>query len=85
MFTFLLTVRFVLLCLNYTGLRRMRVAVSRRFGDVTGSSFASLTVLQFHLPFWVGRTLPNMFALIPGKPSARARQMALVINNPTSQ
>jgi alpha-1,6-mannosyltransferase len=85
MFTFLLTARFILLFLNYTGLRRMRVAVSRRFDNITASNFVSLAVLQFHLPFWVGRTLPNMFALIPGKLSARARQMALIINNPTSQ
>ncbi len=31
----------------------------------TGLQFALLTMTQFHLTFWVSRTLPSMFALCP--------------------
>ncbi|KAI0925707.1 hypothetical protein AcV5_008372 [Taiwanofungus camphoratus] len=43
----------------------MRRAISRRFGGPTSVLFVLLTCTQFHLPFWMGRTLPNMFALFP--------------------
>ncbi|GLB40722.1 putative alg9-like mannosyltransferase family protein [Lyophyllum shimeji] len=57
--------RLVLASANAFGLCLIRRAVSRRFGRLSGLLFALLTVTQFHLPFWMGRTLPNMFALLP--------------------
>ncbi|KAG0708123.1 glycosyltransferase family 22 protein [Suillus ampliporus] len=60
-----ITVRLVLATLNALGFMLIRRAVSRRFGRPTGLMYVLLTCSQFHLPFWMGRTLPNMFALFP--------------------
>lgn len=57
----------MLLLLNAYGLRRMRLAVERRFDTSTSTLFQLFTITQFHIPFWMGRTLPNMFAFLPGK------------------
>ncbi|KAG6335675.1 hypothetical protein ID866_3409 [Astraeus odoratus] len=59
-------VRLVLASLNSIGLVLMRHAVSKRFGRPTSWLYALLTLSQFHLLFWMSRTLPNMFALLPG-------------------
>ena len=61
-----LPVRMVLASANAVGLIALRRGVSRRFGRPTGFMFVLLTITQFHLLFWMGRTLPNMFALLPG-------------------
>lgn len=58
-------VRLVLATLNAGGFMLIRRAVCRRFGRPTGLMYVLLTCSQFHLPFWMGRTLPNMFALFP--------------------
>ncbi|KDQ08720.1 glycosyltransferase family 22 protein [Botryobasidium botryosum FD-172 SS1] len=58
-------VRLTLATLNSLALLYVRRAVSRRFTPLAGSLFAYLTVTQFHLPYWQGRTIPNMFALLP--------------------
>ncbi len=60
------SVRMALASWNAIGLCSLRRAVSRRFGRPTGVLFVLLTITQFHLPFWMSRTLPNMFALLPG-------------------
>lgn len=57
--------RLVLCSMNAAGLCLLRRAVSRRFGRPTGFLYTLLTISQFHVPFWMGRTLPNMFALLP--------------------
>ncbi|KAH7920957.1 glycosyltransferase family 22 protein [Leucogyrophana mollusca] len=60
-----LVVRLVLATVNAIGFVLIRRAVSKRFGRPTGLLYVLLTCSQFHLPFWMGRTLPNMFALFP--------------------
>jgi hypothetical protein len=64
-------VRLVLATLNAIGLCLLRRAVARRFGRPTGLFFTLITCSQFHIPFWMGRTLPNMFALFPGAPTCQ--------------
>ncbi|KAK7027254.1 Dol-P-Man:Man(7)GlcNAc(2)-PP-Dol alpha-1,6-mannosyltransferase [Paramarasmius palmivorus] len=58
-------VRLVLATINGIGLCFIRNAVSKRFGRPTGMFYTLFTITQFHIPFWMGRTLPNMFALFP--------------------
>ncbi|KAI9061200.1 glycosyltransferase family 22 protein [Trametes sanguinea] len=58
-------IRLMLAGFNASGLCLLRRAISRRFGGPTSVLFVILTLTQFHLLFWMGRTLPNMFALIP--------------------
>ncbi|KDR68602.1 hypothetical protein GALMADRAFT_146254 [Galerina marginata CBS 339.88] len=57
--------RLVLASLNAWMLCLIRRGVTQRFGRVTGLFFSFLTCSQFHFPFWMGRTIPNMFATIP--------------------
>ena len=59
----------MLASMNAIGLCLLRRAVSNRFGRLTSLMYALLTISQFHVPFYMGRTLPNMFALLPGKQS----------------
>lgn len=76
-------VRLVLASVNAIGLCLVRRAVSRRFGRPTGLLFTLLTCSQFHIPFWMGRTLPNMFALFPGasrQPHDSGRELKLGID-----
>ncbi|KAJ7840529.1 glycosyltransferase family 22 protein [Mycena olivaceomarginata] len=63
-------VRLVLASINAIGLCLIRHAVSRRFGHPTGLYYTLITCSQFHVPFWMGRTLSNMFALFPVNLSA---------------
>ncbi|EPT01710.1 hypothetical protein FOMPIDRAFT_133302 [Fomitopsis schrenkii] len=58
-------VRLVLATVNALALCLLRRAVSHRFGRLVSWLFVAFTISQFHLPFWMGRTLPNMFALFP--------------------
>ncbi|QRW03751.1 glycosyltransferase family 22 protein [Ceratobasidium sp. AG-Ba] len=58
-------IRLVLATINVYGLSLIHRAVRRRFSTQAAVWFTILTCTQFHLPFWIGRTLPNMFALLP--------------------
>ena len=56
-------VRLTLASINVLSLCILRRAIKKQFGFSTAMIFVLLTSTQFHLPFWMGRTLPNMFAL----------------------
>ena len=59
-------VRLVLATCNVVGFSYWRRSLADRYGRKTSFLFVVITICQFHLPFWMGRTLPNMFALLPG-------------------
>lgn len=44
---------------------RLALAVKRAFGSATQATFLLLSCLQFHVPFYASRTLPNVFAFGP--------------------
>src|SRR5258707_4771307 len=60
-------VRLTLASINAQAFCVLRRAVAQRFGRLTSLLFALITISQFHVPFWMGRTLPNMLALPFGK------------------
>lgn len=47
------------------------IFLARRLKDTFNAracrQFLFLTACQFHIPFWMGRTIPNMFAFGPGE------------------
>ncbi|KAI8809853.1 Alg9-like mannosyltransferase family-domain-containing protein [Cladochytrium replicatum] len=45
-------------------LARFRWAVRKRFGNLVATWCGILNCVQFHLPFWSTRTLPNVFAFV---------------------
>ena len=57
----------MLAIVNASGLVMLKHSVSRQYGIREGRWYSVLSCVQFHLPFWMGRTLPNMFALFPSK------------------
>ncbi|KAJ3965102.1 Alg9-like mannosyltransferase family-domain-containing protein [Lentinula raphanica] len=55
-------VRITLSTLNALSLSFLRRSLSRRFGPRTSWCFTLLTLSQFHVLFWMSRTIPNMYA-----------------------
>lgn len=59
----LYAVRFALALLVWLALVRLSTALSKRFGNSCGTWFAVVCCCQFHLIFYLGRPLPNTYAL----------------------
>lgn len=56
--------RFLLGLASWLSYKRLRKSICVKFGDDAGFYFGILLCLQFHLPFYCSRSLPNTFALI---------------------
>jgi len=56
-------VRFVLGFILVIAMGRFRRQITNIFGKQVGISFTIISNCQFHLPFYMSRTLPNTFAL----------------------
>ena len=59
----LLAVRACLAAAGWLALRRLKRAVARQFGRQEATCFVAVVCTQFHLLFYLGRPLPNTFAL----------------------
>lgn len=59
----LVTARLVLGSFVVAGLARFRRALGNVYGSTAATWFAVLCCVQFHLPFYASRPLPNTFAL----------------------
>ena len=42
---------------------RIQQVLRKQFGSTLATAFVIVTAVQFHLPFYMSRTLPNTFAL----------------------
>jgi alpha-1,6-mannosyltransferase len=59
-------VRCVLATLALLAYAHLRKTVQRIHGKSTATFMDLMTAVQFHLLYYAGRTLPNIFALILG-------------------
>ena len=60
----LMIIRILLAAAVWHGLCCVRRALSGKFGQATGTCFTVVSLMQFHIPFYAGRPLPNTFALV---------------------
>lgn len=60
----LILVRLILAGLTCHSLSNLRRELNKLFGTTSSIIFTIITCFQFHLPFYSGRPLPNIFALI---------------------
>jgi alpha-1,6-mannosyltransferase len=52
------------LCVHHgTQFNELRNAIAIRYGPTTGIWFVLLSLTQFHVPYYAGRTLQNFIAL----------------------
>jgi alpha-1,6-mannosyltransferase len=49
--------------LTVASMALLQRVIRQQFGGVTAACFMLLTALQFHLPFYLSRTLPNILAM----------------------
>ena len=56
--------RGILMVFNVHALYRLAIAADTKFGRHVGGYLLLITAAQFHLPFYLGRMLPNVFAMI---------------------
>ncbi len=48
----------------WAALARLSAGVKQLLGPAAATAFLAITAVQFHLPFYAGRTLPNVLALV---------------------
>ncbi|KAK8816693.1 hypothetical protein WA538_000460 [Blastocystis sp. DL] len=59
----LIVVRMALALLNCLAIHHLRKALVKKFGTTAGYAFILICCTQFHLLFYMGRPLPNTFAM----------------------
>jgi hypothetical protein len=59
-------VRIVLGTVSVLCIAKLRRSIESKYGKDCSVAFALLMMTQFHLPFYMSRTLPNTFALCLG-------------------
>jgi alpha-1,6-mannosyltransferase len=71
-----LSVRIILGTANVAALGLLRRAIGRAFGRDVSRWWAVFTISQFHLTFWLSRTLGNCLAFAPSNRLHRTLQRA---------
>ncbi|DBA87838.1 TPA: hypothetical protein ACH3X1_004835 [Trebouxia sp. C0004] len=59
----LTVVRLMLGSICWLSMCRLQQALHKQYGSTCAKAFMIVTAMQFHLPFYMSRTLPNTFAL----------------------